>query len=51
LGRYYFWIIWYPVAYWAIGVSTNLVGVARALRRKRGVPAIWGASDRGLQAS
>lgn len=51
LGRYYFWIIWYPVAYWAIGVSTNLVGVARALRRKRGVPAIWGASDRGLQAT
>lgn len=51
LGRYYFWIIWYPIAYWAIGVSTNLVGVYRAVVRKRGEPAIWGASDRGLQAS
>lgn len=51
LGRYYFWIIWYPIAYWAIGVSTALVGIQRALRRKRGAPAIWGASDRGLQAS
>ncbi len=50
LGRYYFWIIWYPIAYWAIGVSTALVGVQRALRRKRGAPAIWGASDRGLQS-
>jgi biofilm PGA synthesis N-glycosyltransferase PgaC len=49
LGRYYFWIIWYPIAYWAIGVSTNLVGVRRALFRQRGQPAIWGASDRGLQ--
>jgi len=50
LGRYYFWIIWYPIAYWAIGVSTALVGIQRALRRKRGAPAIWGASDRGLQS-
>lgn len=49
LGRYYFWIIWYPIAYWAIGVSTNLVGVWRALARRRGQPAVWGASDRGLQ--
>ncbi len=51
LGRYYFWIIWYPIVYWAIGVSTNLVGVFRAVGRKRGKPAIWGASDRGLQPS
>lgn len=49
LGRYYFWIIWYPIAYWAIGVSTALVGVLRALGRKQGKAAIWGASDRGLQ--
>ncbi len=49
LGRYYFWIIWYPIAYWAIGVSTNLVGVYRAIVRQRGKPAVWGASDRGLQ--
>ncbi len=51
LGRYYFWIIWYPIAYWAIGVSTALVGVYRALGRKNGKAAIWGASDRGLQPS
>jgi len=51
LGRYYFWIIWYPIAYWAIGVSTNLVGVYRAIVRQRGKPAVWGASDRGLQPS
>ncbi len=51
LGRYYFWIIWYPIAYWAIGVSTALVGILRALRRKTGKAAIWSASDRGLQPS
>ncbi len=51
LGRYYFWIIWYPIAYWAIGVSTALVGVYRALGRKQGKAAVWGASDRGLQPS
>ena len=51
LGRYYFWIIWYPIAYWMIGVSTALVGVYRALGRKSGKAAIWGTSDRGLRAS
>jgi biofilm PGA synthesis N-glycosyltransferase PgaC len=48
LGRYYYWIIWYPIAFWLINVLTTLVALPRALfgRRRR---AIWTSPDRGEQ--
>lgn len=48
LGRYYYWIIWYPLVFWLINVLTILVAVPRALfgRRRR---AIWVSPDRGEQ--
>lgn len=48
LGRYYYWIIWYPIAFWLINVLTSLVALPRALfgRRRR---AIWTSPDRGEQ--
>jgi biofilm PGA synthesis N-glycosyltransferase PgaC len=48
LGRFYYWIIWYPVLYWLLSVATTLVAVPRTLfgRRRR---AIWVSPDRGEQ--
>jgi poly-beta-1,6-N-acetyl-D-glucosamine synthase len=47
LGRYYYWIIWYPMAYWLIAVLTTLVAVPKVLLRGRGRRAIWTSPDRG----
>ena len=48
LSRYYFWIIWYPIAYWLLNVFTTIVAVPRVLfsRRRR---AVWTSPDRGEQ--
>ena len=48
LGRFYYWIIWYPVLYWLLSVMTTLVAVPRTLfgRRRR---ATWVSPDRGEQ--
>lgn len=50
-GKYYYWIIWYPVVYWILNVFTTVVAVPRALFGKRGKRARWDSPDRGLQAS
>jgi biofilm PGA synthesis N-glycosyltransferase PgaC len=48
LLRYYFWMIWYPLAFWLISVFTTLVGVPKALFRTHGKRARWTSPDRGL---
>lgn len=50
-GKYYYWIIWYPVVYWILNVFTTVVAVPRALFGKRGKRARWISPDRGLQAT
>ncbi|BBL76158.1 poly-beta-1,6-N-acetyl-D-glucosamine synthase [Methylomagnum ishizawai] len=47
-GRYYYWMIWYPLAYWLINVGTTVAGMARALRKRRGQRAVWVTLDRGV---
>ncbi|MFQ5559482.1 MAG: hypothetical protein ACE5FU_02710 [Nitrospinota bacterium] len=47
-GRYYYWIIWYPLFYWVISVSAMAVGVPRALFRKKKHFETWESPDRGL---
>lgn len=52
LGRYYYWIIWYPTIYWMLNVFTTVVALPWALlRRIRGdaVRAVWVSPDRGLR--
>lgn len=47
--RPYFVLVWYPLAYWIIGVSTSVVGFAKALlggRRRH--DAVWQSPDRGF---
>jgi biofilm PGA synthesis N-glycosyltransferase PgaC len=49
LGRVYYWLIWYPMIYWVIQVSTSLFAVPRALSRPKGSRGIWKSPDRGVQ--
>ncbi|HQY28484.1 MAG TPA: poly-beta-1,6-N-acetyl-D-glucosamine synthase [Burkholderiaceae bacterium] len=48
LFRNYFWMIWYPLAFWLINVFTTVVSVPRALFRSTGKRARWKSPDRGL---
>jgi biofilm PGA synthesis N-glycosyltransferase PgaC len=48
--RSYFWMIWYPLAYWLLSLLTTVVGVPRALLRNRGRRARWNSPDRGIAA-
>ncbi|MDH5546962.1 MAG: poly-beta-1,6-N-acetyl-D-glucosamine synthase [Gammaproteobacteria bacterium] len=48
-GRYYYWMIWYPMAYWILYVLTTVVAVPKALMRTRGLRARWESPDRGLR--
>ena len=49
LGRYYYWMIWYPMAYWFLNVLTVTAAVPRALFKRRGARATWRSPDRGLR--
>ncbi len=49
LWRVYFWVIWYPLAFWLISMATTVAAVPRALFRRRGQPAVWVSPDRGVR--
>ena len=49
IGRNYYWMIWYPIAYWMINTLTTVVAFPKALIKRRGVRAIWVSPDRGLR--
>jgi len=49
LGRYYYWMIWYPMIYWMIHSTATIVSVPRALVKKRGQRAVWVSPDRGVR--
>jgi biofilm PGA synthesis N-glycosyltransferase PgaC len=49
LGRQFFWIIWYPLAYWLLGMLTTVVALPTALRKRRGTRAVWESPDRGIR--
>ncbi len=49
IGRYYYWMVWYPIVYWLMNVGTTIVGTVRAIRKKRGQRAVWVTVDRGLR--
>ena len=49
--KYYFWIIWYPVAYWMINAMVAVIGFPKAMFRKKGNKAIWISPDRGIKNS
>ena len=49
LGRYYFWMIWYPMLYWMIHAAASIVAVPKALWKRRGSRAVWVSPDRGIR--
>lgn len=49
LGQFYYWIIWYPMAYWVIHAAASIVAVPRAMIKRRGTRAIWVSPDRGVR--
>ena len=49
IGRQFFWIIWYPLVYWIIGMLTTVVAVPKALFKRTGTRAVWESPDRGIR--
>lgn len=51
IGRNYFWIIWYPIAYWLLSLFTTIVAVPKVVfsRRKQHRIATWTSPDRGYR--
>jgi biofilm PGA synthesis N-glycosyltransferase PgaC len=50
-GKYYYWMIWYPMIYWALHTAATVVAVPKALAKKRGTRAVWVSPDRGVRPS
>ncbi|WP_425476984.1 poly-beta-1,6-N-acetyl-D-glucosamine synthase [Novilysobacter arseniciresistens] len=49
IGRYYYWMIWYPAAYWLLSFATTLAAVPVTLLKRRGQLAVWTSPDRGYR--
>ncbi|HET7102927.1 MAG TPA: poly-beta-1,6-N-acetyl-D-glucosamine synthase [Terracidiphilus sp.] len=48
-GRQFFWIIWYPLVFWMVGMITAVVSLPIALYKQTGVRAVWESPDRGIR--
>jgi biofilm PGA synthesis N-glycosyltransferase PgaC len=48
IGRYYYWMIWYPLVYWINNVATTVVGFFKAVSKEQGQRAVWVTLDRGV---
>lgn len=49
IAKIYYWMIWYPMAYWLLNVFTTVVAVPKALFKTRFQRGVWESPDRGLQ--
>lgn len=49
LKRYFFWMVWYPLAYWMLTAFATVAAVPKVLLRKTGKRAVWVSPDRGLR--
>jgi biofilm PGA synthesis N-glycosyltransferase PgaC len=49
VGRNYYWMIWYPLAYWLISTATTVVALPKALLKRKGTRAVWVSPDRGVR--
>jgi poly-beta-1,6-N-acetyl-D-glucosamine synthase len=48
IGRQFFWIIWYPLVFWMIGMLTTCVALPKVLARRTRTRAVWESPDRGI---
>ncbi|KRG37391.1 poly-beta-1,6 N-acetyl-D-glucosamine synthase [Stenotrophomonas panacihumi] len=49
LARQFYWVIWYPVAFWMIGMLTAVIALPRTLLARRRQRALWRSPDRGVR--
>jgi poly-beta-1,6-N-acetyl-D-glucosamine synthase len=49
IGRHYYWMIWYPIAYWMLSLFTTLVAVPKTLSKRQRQRAVWVSPDRGVR--
>jgi len=49
IGRNYYWMIWYPLAYWVLNTATSVVALPRAIFKRKGTRAVWTSPDRGIR--
>ena len=47
--KYYFWVIWYPIAYWMLNAVVSTLGLPKAIFKKKGEKAVWTSPDRGVE--
>lgn len=48
LLRELFWVIWYPILFWALSLFTSVVSFSRVMLSPRGQRARWVTADRGV---
>lgn len=48
LARHFYWVIWYPIAFWLIGMLTAVTALPKTILRRR-KRAIWTSPDRGIK--
>jgi poly-beta-1,6-N-acetyl-D-glucosamine synthase len=48
LGKYYYWLIWYPIFFWLITMSVTIWATPKAVFKKKGTRAVWVSPDRGV---
>ena len=44
-----FWVVWYPLAFWALQAATAIVGMPKAIARPRSAAGTWVSPDRGFR--
>ncbi|TDR44912.1 biofilm PGA synthesis N-glycosyltransferase PgaC [Tahibacter aquaticus] len=49
VGRNFYWMVWYPIAYWLLSMLTSVFALPKALAKKRGTRAVWVSPDRGIR--
>jgi len=50
IGRNYYWMVWYPTAYWLLSLFTTVTALPKTLlERRRHSRAIWTSPDRGIR--
>lgn len=49
VGRNYYWMIWYPMAYWLLSFATTVTALPKALLKRRDTRATWVSPDRGIR--
>lgn len=49
IWRIYYWMVWFPLAYWLINVIAVVIGFPKAVFRNKEAKATWVTTDRGMR--